>query len=76
MKARRRKMEESKYNEMYGRIMTKETLEYLKGKMKKRCRSILARFRCGNEKRDKQHWKEKEQKMCRMCEEEKKPLGT
>lgn len=38
-KARRRKIEESKYNEMYRRIMTEGTLEYLKGKMKKRDRS-------------------------------------
>lgn len=30
-------------------------------------RSLIARFRCGNEIRGNQHWLEKEDRKCRIC---------
>jgi len=38
--------------------------------MKNRDRKTIARFRCGNEVREREYWKEKEEKLCRLCKEE------
>ena len=54
--SRRRKIEESKYNAHYKEIITKERPEYLKQRMRKEERSLIARLRCGNEVRGRQHW--------------------
>lgn len=67
---RRRKIEESKYNEIYKNIRTEELPAYLRGRRGKKNRGLIARFRCGNEMRGNQHWKEEEERKCRICEKE------
>lgn len=42
--------------------------------MKGKDRKMVARFRCGNEVREREHWKEEEEKMCRLCKKEKESL--
>lgn len=46
---RRIKIEKSKYNKIYKNIMTEELPAYLRGRRGKKDRSLIARFRCGNE---------------------------
>ena len=57
--SRRKKIEESKYNAHYKEIATKERPEYLKQRMKKKERNLIARIRCGNEVSGRQHWRKK-----------------
>ena len=57
--SRRKKVEESKYNAHYKEIATKERPEYLKQRMKKKERNLIARIRCGNEVSGRQHWRKK-----------------
>lgn len=57
---RRKKIEESKYKEIYKNIITKEVPIYLWERRKKRERSLIARFRCGNEMRGNQQWRKEE----------------
>lgn len=54
--------------------MTENLPEYLRGKKKRKDRCLIARFRCGNECRGNQHWKEEEDKVCRICKEETESL--
>ncbi|KAK1120882.1 hypothetical protein K0M31_011081 [Melipona bicolor] len=70
-KSRREKIEESRYNEMYKNIITAELPACLREKRKKKNRALIARFRCGNEIKDGQHWRENNDKMCRICQKEK-----
>ena len=42
--------------------------------MRKKERSLIARFRCGNEVRGRQHWREEESRRCRICKEEEETL--
>ena len=72
--SRRKKIEESKYNSRYKEIATKERPEYLKRRMRKKERSLIARFRCGNEVGGRQHWREEENRRCRICKEEEETL--
>jgi hypothetical protein len=37
-------------------------------------RKMMARFRCGNEKRENRYWIEGEERRCRTCYEEKKTI--
>ena len=46
---RKEKTEASRYNTMYKEIITEELPRYLRGRKKKGDRSLVARFRCGNE---------------------------
>lgn len=64
---RMKKIRESRYNANYEKIITESISEYLKGKMKKKDRSIIARYRCSNEPRENYHWKEAMEKRCRIC---------
>ena len=72
--SRKKKIEESKYNAHYKEIATKERPEYLKRRIRKKERSLIARFRCGNEVRRRQHWREEENRRCRICKEEEETL--
>lgn len=67
---RRKKIEESTQNKEYKRLIKEKRPEYLNRKMKNRDRKTIARFRCGNEVREREYWKEKEEKLCRLCKEE------
>ena len=42
--------------------------------MRKKERSLIARFKCGNEVRGRQHWREEENRRCRICKEEEETL--
>lgn len=66
---RRKKIEESKFNELYKDVMTEEVPIYLRERKGKKERSLIARFRCGNEMRGNQYWKKEEDKKCRVCKE-------
>jgi hypothetical protein len=35
---------------------------------------MMARFRCGNEERENRYWMEEEERMCRMCREERETI--
>jgi hypothetical protein len=65
----RERIKESKYNKEYERYMIEEIPEYL-GRESARERKMMARFRCGNEKRENRYWVEGEERRCRMCYEE------
>jgi len=62
---RQRKINESKYNETYKNILTEELPKYLKGRRKRKDRSLIAR--CGNEIRGGQYWRKEEDRRCRIC---------
>jgi len=67
---RRRKTEENqgiKIQHTYEGIMTEDLPKYLQGKMKKKDRSLIARYRCGNELKGGQYWREIEERTCRIC---------
>ena len=66
---RRKRIEESKYNEIYKNIIIEETPEYLRGKRSKKERNMIARYRCGNETRGSQHWLGEVERRCRICGE-------
>jgi hypothetical protein len=34
----------------------------------------MARFRCGNEERENRYWMEEQERMCRMCREERETI--
>ena len=72
--SRRRKIEEAKYNVHYKEIATKERPDYIKRRIRKKERSLLTRFRCGNEARGRQHWREEDDRRCRVCKEEKETI--
>ena len=42
--------------------------------MKWKDRRILARFRCGNETKAREYWKEEDEKRCRLCERNEEDL--
>jgi len=64
---RKNKIRESKYNDGYKEIRTEKIPGYLRGRRKKKERIILARYRCGNEMKGRQYWREEEERKCRIC---------
>lgn len=48
---RRKRIENSKYNEVYKYIITEKKPEYLRGKKKKRDKNLIAKYRHGNKKK-------------------------
>jgi len=46
---RRKRIEESRYNDSYKNVRTEELPEYLRGKKRKKDIIMIARYRCGNE---------------------------
>ena len=64
-----KKIQGSKYNIEYERVRTDRRSEYLKTKRKKRNIRLIARFKCGNELRGWQYWREEGERTCRICGE-------
>ncbi|XP_043580125.1 vicilin-like seed storage protein At2g18540, partial [Bombus pyrosoma] len=71
---RRKRIREFRYNIYYRNINIDEMPKYLEGKMKWKDRKIIARFRYGSETKAKEHWKEEEEKRCRLCGREEEDL--
>ena len=69
-----KRIRESKYNKHYRKIAKEELPKYLKGRMKWKDRKILARFRCGNETKAREYWKEEGEKRCRLCKRKEEDL--
>lgn len=69
---RRIKINESRYNRKYKEMLTEELPRYLLGKKKKKDRMLIVRYRCGSEVKSSQHWREEEDRRCRLCQEEKR----
>lgn len=68
------KIERSSYNKVYKDIITEQAASYLKNHMNIKDRRVLARFRCGNEFKVKDHWKEIESIKCRLCKREEEDV--
>jgi len=66
---RRQKINESRYNSYYKMIITEKISKYLEGRRKKKDRRLVVRYRCGNEISGSKHWREKEDRKCRICGE-------
>lgn len=64
---RHKKIDEFRYNNNYKKIITEEIPKYLEGKKKRKDRGIIARYRCGNETRGSQYWREEDDRRCRIC---------
>ncbi|KAH0812552.1 hypothetical protein GEV33_010238 [Tenebrio molitor] len=70
---RRERIRESRYNRKYERCVTEDVPVYL-GRESTKERKMMARFRCGNEERENKYWMEEEERMCRMCREERETI--
>ncbi|XP_077278957.1 uncharacterized protein LOC143906639 [Temnothorax americanus] len=68
------KIKESRYNSSYKEILTEELPKYLLGKKKKNDRMLIARYRCGSEVKGSQHWREEEDRRCRICQKEEENI--
>lgn len=71
---RRIKINESRYNRKYKEMLTEELPRYLLGKKKKKDRMLIVRYRCGSEVKSSQHWREEEDRRCRLCQREEENL--
>lgn len=47
--------------------MTEKTPKYLEEKKMKN-RSLITRYKCGNETKGNQHWREEDDRRCRICQ--------
>jgi hypothetical protein len=70
---RRERIREARYNREYERCVTEDVPVYL-GRESTKERKMMARFRCGNEERENKYWVEEEERMCRMCREERETI--
>ncbi|XP_068914676.1 uncharacterized protein F23F12.8-like [Tenebrio molitor] len=70
---RRERIRESRYNREYERCVTEDVPVYL-GRESTKERKMMAKFRCGNEERENKYWMEEEERMCRMCREERETI--
>ena len=71
---RKEKIEMSRYSTTYKEIVTEELPRYLRGTGKKRDRNLVAKFRCGKESKGGQYWREREDRVCRICEREEETI--
>lgn len=71
---RQKKINKSRYNNIYKDIITEDLPKYLHEKKKRKDRYLIARYRCGNEMKRNQHWRETEDKICRICEIEEESI--
>lgn len=71
---RRIKINESRYNRKYKEMLTEDLPRYLLGKKKKKDRMLIVRYRCGSEVKSSQHWREEENRRCRLCQREEENL--
>ena len=69
------RIRESKYNVHYRKMAKEELPKYLEGRMKWKDRKVSARFRCGNETKAREYWKEEEEKRCRLCKRKEEDPG-
>ena len=69
-----KRIRESKYNIHYGNIAKEKLPKYLEERMKWKNKKILARFRCGNETKTREYWKEGGEKRCRLCRRKEEDL--
>lgn len=60
-------------NRKYKEMLTEELPRYLLGKKKKK-RMLIVRYRCGSEVKSSQHWREEEDRRCRLCQREEENL--
>ena len=66
---RRTRIKESRYNSRYEKITTEGLPKYLENECGKYEKSVMARFRCGNEERENKYWLKETERLCRMCRE-------
>nr|XP_033190783.1 uncharacterized protein LOC117157129 [Bombus vancouverensis nearcticus] len=71
---RGKRIRESKYNVHYRNIAKEKLPKYLEGRMKWKDRRILARFRCRNQTKAREYWKEEGEKRCRLCRRKEEDL--
>ncbi|XP_033362810.1 uncharacterized protein LOC117240896 [Bombus vosnesenskii] len=71
---RGKRIGESKYNIHYRNIAKEKLPKYLEGRMKWKDGRILARFRCRNETKAREYWKEQGGKRCRLCRRKEEDL--
>lgn len=71
---RNKKIEESKYNKLYKEIRGNTIPKYLEDRRKAKDRSMIARFRTGNEMNVRLHWMKQENKRCRICKEKEEKV--
>lgn len=71
---RQKKINESKYNSMYKDIITENLPKYLQGKRKRKDRCLIAIYRCGNEMKGDEYWRQIEDRICRICENEEESI--
>lgn len=66
---RKEKEEKQKMNQntTVRKVTTENFPKYLYGKTKGKDRCLIARQKCGNELKGNQHWREIEDKTCRIC---------
>jgi hypothetical protein len=67
---RMERIRESRYNREYEKCVTEDVPVY-PGKESAKERKMMARFRCENEERENRYWIGEEERMCRMCREER-----
>jgi len=69
LKREKRKKDNQKinrYNNNYKTIITEKFPKYLEGRKKGKDRSIIAKYRCGNETKGSQYWRENDDQKCRI----------
>lgn len=64
-KEKQKKINKSRYNNIYKDVMTEDAPKYLNVRNSKD-RSLIARYKCRNETKGSQHWRE-EDRRCRIC---------
>lgn len=72
-KERMEKLGKFKYNRDYIEIRGKEIPRYLEDRRKSKERSMIARFRVGNEMKAR-HWMKEEDRLCRVCREKEESM--
>jgi len=55
-------------------IITEKFPKHLKDRKKGKDRSIIARYRCGNETKGSQYWRKDDDRKCRICREAEESL--
>jgi len=71
---RRNKIKETKYNNLYKNIMVEAVPGYLLEKQKKKGRSLVASYKCENEMKGGQHWRENERTCGDRCGSEEENI--
>lgn len=67
---------ESRYNDMYKELITKDLQKYLQGKRKRKDRYLIARYKCGNELIGNRHRRMIKDRTYRICKNGEENLHT